>query len=216
MRIFIATLLLSAVAVPLRGEFGPVVTPSRVTIRVGEEIRLHGYQNAGGLSPGFPYHWRFFSDARDVAEVRGFASGESALEPDPAPSGRIYVTGRRPGIAHVRIRDYSGHLATITVLPRIEPVQIHAETTRVFPGQEVVLLATVSGYEEPSIFTWYRGRIGDTAHPLQASNDPQWTFIATSPGTSHFWVQAFSGSVSSSAEIAIETAAPPRRRSARH
>ena len=216
MRVLITTLLLSALAIPASGAAGPIVSPAKVTIRVGEKVKLHGYQGAG-FSQGFPYHYKFVSDAPAIATIEGFASGSSTTQPDPLPhNGDVFVEAAQPGVAHVRVRSYKLDLATITVRPRIGPVQIHAETTHVLPGQQVVLLAVVPGYDQPSIFSWYHGRIGDTTRPIQASNDPQLPFVATSPGRSYLWVQVFAGPVISSAEIEIETAALSRRRTARH
>ena len=217
MRIMMATLLVGALAMPLAGAAGPVVRPAEITIRVGENVVLHGYQNAGGLSDGFPYHYEFFSDAPSIATVQGFASGSATTRPDPSPrNGEVFVRALQPGLAHVRAKAYPLHLATITVLPQISPVEIHAETTRVLRGQQVVLIAVVPGYDQPATFFWYRGRIGDITRPIQGSNDPQLTFVAQHTGASYIWVQAFAGPATSSAEIVIETAPPPRRRGATH
>src|SRR6266849_8496854 len=82
MRVTMIILLISALALPLPGAAGPVVSPTQVTIRVGESVTLHGYQNAGGLSEGFPYAYEFYSGAPGVATVRGFASGTATTRPD--------------------------------------------------------------------------------------------------------------------------------------
>lgn len=217
MRMIIAALFTSALAMPLAGAAGPVVWPAEVTIRVGENVVLHGYQNAGGLSQGFPYHYEFFSDAPDIATIQGFASGSATTRPDPLPrNGKVFVRAVRPGLAHVRIRAHSLDLATIRVLPQIGPVVIQAETTQVRPGQQVVLVAVVPGYDRPATFFWYHGRTNDITRPLQASTDPQLTFVMESSEASYIWVQACAGPVTSVAEILIEAAVPPRRRSTRH
>jgi hypothetical protein len=217
MRIAIAALLLSVLAMPLVGAAGPVVRPAEITLRAGESAVLHGYQNAGGFSEGFPYRYDFVSDAPAVASVRGFASGSSTTHPDPVPgNGDVFVMANQPGIAHVRAKGYSFDLATITVLRQIAPVEIHTDATRVSAGKRVVLIAVVPGYDQPAVFYWYRGHVGDISNPLQASTDPRLSFVAPSSGVSYFWVQALAGSVSSSAEIAIESVAPPRRHSAKH
>jgi hypothetical protein len=82
-------------------------------------------------------------------------------------------------------------------------------------GQPVVLIAVVAGYDQPSTFFWYRGQIGDGTRLIQASANPQLTFVTEESGKSSIWVQAFAGSESSSAEIVIE-AVVPRRRTAKH
>jgi len=211
MRITMIALLISAPALPVMGAAGPVVWPAQITIRVGESVTLHGYQNAGGLSEGFPYHHEFYSDAPGVATVRGFASGSATTRPDPLPgNGDVFVIAIAPGLAHVRAKACCADLAEITVRSQIRPVKIHAETSRVLLGQPVVLLA-VARYDQPPTFFWYRGQMGDGTRLIQASANPQLTFVAEDSGKSHIWVQAFAGPESSSAEIVIEAAVPRRR-----
>jgi hypothetical protein len=217
MRIVIAALLVNAWPCRYWERQDRWSAPRKSRFIVGDSVRLHGYQNAGGFSPGFPYHYQFISDAPAIADVHGFASGSSTTHPDPIPrNGDVFVKAVQPGLAHVRAKGYRFDLATITVLPQIGPVHIHAETTLAFPGQEVALLAILPGSDEPPLFVWYRGRLGDTSRLIQASTDPQLTFVAPASGPTYFWVQAFAGSATSSAEIVIETAPPPRRRTVRH
>lgn len=210
MRAFVWTLLISASVLPLFGQAGPVVSPSAVTIQVGERVLLHGYQHPGGLSEGYPYHYEFQSDAPAVATVNGFASGSSLVRPDPIPgNGDITVDGVQPGLAHVRAIGLS--LAAITVVPQTRPVEIHAETTRVQRGGQVVLLAVVPDLNQPATFFWYRGPMGDVSRLIQGSTRQDLTFVARDPGASTIWVQAFIGSRTSSAEITVEVVQPRGR-----
>lgn len=216
MRVMLVTLLAAAVALPLAAAAGPVVSPAEITLHVGEAAILTGYQNAGGLSQGFPYHYDFLSDLPAVAAVRGFASGKATTYPDPIPhNGEIFVTALQAGVAHVRIRDYPLDLATITVLPQIGLVEIHAATAVVTPGQPVVLTAVVRGYDQQATFEWYRGRTDDTTCRIQASTDPQVSFVAQHP-TEYVWVRASAGPFTGSAEIRLAAAPPGRRRAAKH
>jgi hypothetical protein len=217
MRTIVLVLLTTAVALRLSAQSGPAVSPNEVTMRAGETVVLHGWQHPGGFSCGFPYHYEFFSDIPAVATVRGFASGPSVCKPpDPVPdNGVVYVTAVAPGVAHVRVDGCCGDLSTITVLPRIA-VEIHADVMRVSVGQPVVVTALVTGYDQAPVFGWYRGRIGDFSRPIRQSGDPRLTFIGGEPGVSYIWVQAFAGSVTSSAEVGIEILIQPRRRAAQH
>jgi hypothetical protein len=215
MRTIVLSLLTTAVAFRMAGQAGPVVSPKEVTMHAGETTMLAGSQHPGGLSCGFPYHYEFFSDMPSVATVRGFASGPSVCQPpDPVPdNGVVYVTAVAPGVAHVRAEGCCGDLSTITVLPRIT-VEIYAAATRVLVGQPVVITALTSGYDQTPVFAWYRGRIGDFSRPIRQSADPRLTFVGSEPGVSYIWVQAFEGSLTSSAEIGVELFIQPRRRAA--
>jgi len=207
-------LLAATVALPLVGQAGPVVSPREITMRVGDTAVLAAYQHPGGLSCGFPYHYEFSSDMPSVATVRGFASGSSTCYPDQLPdNGVVYVVAMAPGVAHVRTGTYPLDLSTITVLPQILPVEIRAEAPRVLSGQQVSLTAIVPGYDQTAIFSWYRGRLGDTARPIRTSSDPHLTLTLTDAGASYFWVQALAGSFASSDEIGIEIVQPRRRAS---
>jgi hypothetical protein len=212
MRTFFVMLLATAAALPLAGQAGPAVSPKELTMHVGDAAVLAGYQHAGGLSCGFPYHYEFFADVPSVATVRGFASGSSTCHPDPLPdNGVVYVVAVAPGIAHVRTGDYRLDLSTITVLPQILPVEIRAETTRVLSGQQVSLTAVVPGYEQTPVFAWYRGRLGDLTRPIRTSSDPHLTVTVIGAGVSYIWVQALAGAFASSDEIGIEIVQPRRR-----
>lgn len=212
MRTIVLILLTTAATLPLAGQAGPVVSPKELTMHVGDTAVLHGYQHPGGLSDGFPYHYEFFSDAPAVVAIRGFASGSSYSHADPLPeNGVVFVSAVGPGAAHVRTGGFPSALATITVLPQILPVEIHAEATRVLQGQQIVLTAVVPGYDQPLAFSWYRGRIGDVTRPIRASSDPRLTFIGSEAGVSYIWVQALAGSTASSDEISIEVIQPRRR-----
>jgi len=214
MRTLIVMLLAVVVAPPLAGQAGPVVSPKEITMHAGDAAVLGGYQHAGGLSCGFPYHYQFFSDMPSVATVRGFASGSSTCNPDPLPdNGVVYVVAVAPGVAHLRTGGYPVDLSTIIVLPQILPVEIHAEALRVLSGQQVSLTAIVPGYDQAAMFSWYRGRIGDTTRPIRTSSDPRLTTTLTEAGVSYIWVQALAGSFASSDEIGIEIVQPRRRAS---
>ena len=216
MRTIVLILLTSVVAPPLAGQAGPVVSPSALTVRVGENAILHAYQHPGGLSAGYPYRYQFSSDAPSVATIHGFLSGSAVGRLDPFPeNGDVFVTAVKPGLAHVRESTFPLALATITVLPQLLPVELHAEAMRVLSGQKVLLTAVIPGYDQTALFYWYRGRIGDMTHPVQASTDPRLIFIGIDPGLSYIWVQALAGSVASSDEIGIEII-QPRRRAAHH
>jgi hypothetical protein len=186
-------------------------------MRAGETAMLHGWQHPGGFSCGFPYHYEFFSDMPAVATAHGFASGPSVCQPpDNVPyNGVVSVTAVAPGVAHVRADGCCGDLSTITVLPRIA-VEISAQATRVLVGEPVVVTALITGYDQTPVFAWYRGRIGDFSRPIRQSADPRLTFTGSEPGLTYIWVQAFEGSVTSSAEIGIEVLIQPRRRAAQH
>jgi hypothetical protein len=108
-----------------------------------------------------------------------------------------------------------GDLSTITVLPRILPVEIRAQATRVLVGQRVALTAVVPGYEGAPMFFWYRGRIGDFSRPIRTSSDPHLGVNVSEAGLFYIWVQALAGSFASSDEIGIEIV-QPRRRAAQH
>jgi hypothetical protein len=217
MRTIVWILLTAAAAPRVAGQAaGPYVSPQKITIRAGETAVLAGSQYPG-FGCGFPYHYQFFSDMPSVATVRGFASGSSACQADQVPdNGVVYVTAVAPGLAHVRAVACCGDLSTITVLPQINPVAIYAQATRVLLGQQVALTAVVPGSDQTALFFWYRGRIGDYSRPIRQSADPHLTFIGSDLGVSYVWVQAFEGSVTSSAEIGIEIISPPRRRAAQH
>ena len=216
MRAIVWMLLTIATALPLAGQAGPSVSPKEITMRAGDTAVLMGSQHPGGLTCGFPYHYEFFSDMPSVATVRGFASGSSICHPDQVPeNGVVYVTAVAPGLAHVRAVACCGNLSTITVLPQILPVEIRAEATRVLAGQQVALTAVVPGYEGASMFSWYRGRIGDLSRPIRTSSDPHLVLNVTEAGVFYIWVQALAGSFASSDEIGIEVV-QPRRRAAQH
>jgi hypothetical protein len=214
MRTLIGMLLAATVALPLAGQAGPVVSPKETTMRVGDTAVLAGYQHAGGLSCGSPYHYEFFTDMPSVATVRGFSSGSSTCHPDPSPdNGVVYVIAVAPGVAHVRTGTYPLDLSTITVLPQVLPVEIRTEAARVLSGQQVSMTAIVPGYDQTAIFSWYRGRLGDTTHPIRTSLDPHLTVTLIDAGVSYIWVQALAGSFASSDEIGIEIVQPRRRAS---
>jgi len=84
-------------------------------------------------------------------------------------------------------------------------------------GSRCVLLAGLdardlaTGSNQQTVFSWYRGRIGDFTRPLQTSTDPTLTLTATDAATSFFWVQAVAGFATSSADIGIEVFEPRRR-----
>jgi hypothetical protein len=216
MRTIVLILLTTAAALRVAAQAGPAVSPKDVTMHAGDTAVLAGWQHPG-FSCGFPYHYDFFSDMPSVASVRGFASGSSACQADQVPgNGVVYVTAVAPGLAHVRVQGCCGDLSTITVLPQIPPVSIYAQATRVLVGQQVALTAVVPGYDQTPVFSWYRGRIGDYSRLIRVSADPHLTFIGSDLGVSYIWVQAFEGSVTSSAEIGIEIIIPPRRRAAQH
>ena len=206
MRRFALILLTAAAALPLAGQAGPVVSPAVLTMRVGEHALLHGYQHPGGLSGGFPYHYDFSSDAPAVAPVQGVAAGSSFSHPDPNPeNGNVYVSAVAAGVAHVRAGQYPPiDLATITVLPQILPVEIHAAATRVLRGYPIELTAVVPGYDQTATFSWYRGRIGDISRLIRASSDPHLALTGSDLGISYIWVQALAGSAASSDEIGFE------------
>lgn len=211
MRTVIA-ILLTISAIRLAAQAGPAVSPKALTIHVGETAMLNAYQHPGGLSEGFPYHYEFFSDAPSVANVHGFASGQSTTHPDQVPdNGVVSVVGLAPGIAHVRTGSYALDLSTISVLPRILPVEIRAETARALNGQQISLTAVVPGFEEMATFSWYVGPIGDFAHPIRTSSDPHLAFTVTGAGVVQLWVQALAGSMASSDEITIDIIQPRRR-----
>jgi len=215
MRTIVLSLLITAVAFRLAGQAGPAVSPKQITMHAGETATLSGSEHPGGLSCGFPYHFDFISDMPAVATVQGFASGSSACQADQVPdNGVVYVTAVAPGLAHVRADGCCGDLSTITVLPQLHPVAIYAPATRVLLGQPVVITALLTGYDQTPLFAWYRGRIGDFSHPIRQSSDPHLTFVGSDSGVSYLWVQAFEGSVTSSAEIGIEFFIQPRRRAA--
>jgi len=213
MRPFALMVLAIAVEFPLAAQSGPAVSPNEITLRAGDTAILKGYQHPGGLSCGFPYHYEFFSDAPAVAAVHGLASGSSVCHPDD--NGDVYVTAVSPGIAHVRVAACCGDLSTITVLPQLLPVEIRADAVRVLAGQQIVLTAVVPGYEGAPWFSWYRGRLGDSSHPIRTSFDPHLAINVTDAGMSYIWVYAFAGPRASSDEIAIEII-QPRRRAAGH
>lgn len=216
MRLILLALLTTAGVLPLAGQAGPVVWPPELTMHVGETVTMHGYQHPGGLSDGFPYHYEFFSDEPSVATVRGFASGSSYSHADPLPNnGVVFVIAVEPGVAHVRTEGFPTALATVTVLRQILPVEIHAQATRVLPGEPFVLTAVVPGYDQTPTFSWYRGRLGDFPRLIQVSSEPTLTLTSSDPGVSYFWVQALAGSAASSDEIGIEIIRP-RRRAAQH
>ena len=121
-----------------------------------------------------------------------------------------------PGIAHVRVEGCCGDLSTITVLPQLHPVALYAQPARVLLGQPVVVTALLTGSDQTPVFAWYRGRVGHYSRPIRQSSDPHLTFIGSDPGVSYIWVQAFEGSVTSSAEIGIEFIIQLRRRAAQH
>ncbi|HYM62886.1 MAG TPA: hypothetical protein VEZ11_18515, partial [Thermoanaerobaculia bacterium] len=189
--------------------------PSELTICTGASAILHAYQ-VPGFSVGFPYRYVFDSDAPEIAEIHGFASGQSVVDPGQgSENGNVFVTGRKPGIAHVHETIFNLTLSTITVLPPIQPIEVHADKTFLMKGQQVVLTASVPGYNQQVTYLWYRGRNMDAEHLIQTSSDPNLLFIATSLGTSYISVQASACAVTSSAEIAIEVV-EPRKHAARH
>ena len=215
MRALVISLLTTAMAFRLAAQAGASISPKQITMHAGETAVLAGSQHPGGLSCGFPYHYNFFSDNPTVATVHGFASGSSACQADQVPdNGVVSVTAVAPGVAHVRAEGCCGDLSTITVLPPIHPVAIYAPATRVLFGQSVVVTALLTDNDQTPLFAWYRGRIGDYSRPIRLSSDPHLTFIGNDLGVAYIWVQAFEGSVTSSAEIGIEFFIQPRRRAA--
>jgi len=216
MRTILRALLIIVATAPLFGQAGPVVSPKEPTIRAGDSALLLGYQHPGGFSGGYPYHYEFVSDAPGIATVHGFASGSSFTQRDEIPgNGDVHVTAISAGVAHIRANGFISDLATITILPQILPVEIHAEASRVLSGQQIRLTAVVPGYDETATFSWYRGRIGDTTRAIRASSDPHLSLIGSDAGISYIWVQALAGSKASASEISIEVV-QPRRRAAAH
>lgn len=211
-----ALLLFGAAATAYAG--GPAIYPHEAVIHVGDTIVLMASNEPGGLSTGFPYNWSFTSDNSSVADIHGFAKGSGYLQPDPLPNnGDIFVKGIGPGVAHVGIAGFTAAYATITVETPPLPVQVDPPAVTVDRGLMVILTASVPD-RLVVLFTWYLGRLGDTSHFLQSSNDPTLRFVPTSPlttPTTYVWVQAASTDAISTAEVSIHLT-QPRRRLAHH
>ncbi|HEX7676743.1 MAG TPA: hypothetical protein VF713_01365 [Thermoanaerobaculia bacterium] len=215
-RPIVLILLTTVAALRLAALSGGYIPPKEVTMHAGETAVL-AFVPHSDFTCGFPYHYEFASDTPSVATVRGFSAGHSLCDPDDVPdNGVVYVTAVAPGVARVFASGILYPLWSITVLPRVPPVGINAASTRVLLGQQVALTATIPGYDQVPMFFWYHGRIGDYSRPIRMSADPHLTFIGSDLGMSHIWVQAFEGSVTSSAEIGIEIIIPPRRPAVRH
>lgn len=192
---------------------GIQVTPSEVTLTVGDHVVLHAFDAPGGLSSGYPYYAAFYSDNPAVAGISGVASGTGYGKPDSTPhNGDVFVTAVAPGIAHARYKDATAEVATIIV--RAQPVlSVHPDSITVPANKPAMLWAGVTDAPSYVTFAWYRGHTGDESKPLQLSSDPALRFTPQY-GTTAVWVRAVSGTWTASAEAKV-TVTSPRRRAVR-
>jgi hypothetical protein len=205
-------LLVALTATTVFAAGGLQVSPASVTLNVGDSAILTATDAPGGFSSGFAYNVTFHSDAPDVADISGFASGSGYFKPDPIPhNGEIYVLAIGPGIAHVHV-GCCYELATVIVKPT--PVlAVQPDDVTVARGKQVTLVASVTDALSPVAYQWFRGHTGDESKLLQLSSSPILTF-APDPGTNAVWLRAMSGTWQSTAEVKV-TVMPVRRRAAR-
>ena len=211
MRKTIVLLVAFTAATALAG--GIQVSPSSVTMQIGDVFILNAVNAPGGLSSGFRYDVTFYSDDPTIATVTGFASGSGYAAPYPIPdNGNVYVTAISPGIAHVRAKTCCGDLATVIVRPQpvlsVQPDEVIA--TR---GKPVTLLATMTDPVWYVTFEWFRGHIGDESRPLQTSASQLLVFMPE-PGTNTVWVRASAVKWQGTAEAKV-TVPVVRRRASR-
>lgn len=177
-------------------------------LTVGETrvIELRAWWS-GLMFPDFE-RWFCVSSRESVAHVQGGLGSPNAV-------GEVRITGIAPGEAWVRIRiagqpvSVSSRFVQVVVRPRPVSVAITPSTWSGNVGRPVTLTATTEG--SPHTIRWYSGRLGDLSHPLEGSGNDV-TVTPTRPGVAYYWVSAAGAQGTSSAEIAIDVKAAPRRR----
>jgi hypothetical protein len=194
------------------GAWNPVFSSTYEELTVGETKVIELRATASG----FGYHdfvrWICVSTIETVAYVEGGLGTSTA-------TGKVRITAIAPGRAWIRIRHpgerfpSSGRFVQIVVRPAPLSVSIMPSASISIAGQPVVLTAITEG--SPHTVQWYRGRLGDLSHPLDAGGD-EVTVTPMQPGLAHYWVLIIGAQGTSSAEIAIDVRNAPRRRAAGH
>lgn len=205
---FLPALLLISMAPAAAAQTVLTLDPGSVVVGVGETATVRvsrgPFLTGGSRLPAL----KFASANASIIQVEGSLT-------DPHWTGRMRITGLRPGKGRALVQGYDPstvHVA-VTVVCRDEP-PIHAaeprQTTKI--GQPVTLRAEtpIAGR---TTFTWYHGLAGDLSAPIAASG-PEIPFATSDPGPHHAWVLATTPCSSTTAQFEIEAVAP-RRRSAR-
>jgi hypothetical protein len=183
--------------------WNPQFSSTYVELTVGETTKV---QLSAGTS-GFSYNpeferWTCVSSRKSVAHVEGSLR-------NPRGVANVRITAIAPGVAWVRIKEISWRYVQIVVHPRPVSVSIVPSTSVGNVGQSVTLTAITEG--SPHTLLWYLGHIGDVSHPLEGSGNDL-TVTPDKPGVTYYWVSAIGAQGASSAEIAIDVKAAPRRR----
>lgn len=182
------------------------IAPDPVRVHVGERVVATAIGHFGGFSTGF--HWKMPFESTNFA----IATATGAMD-WPDTSADIYVTGRAPGIAYI-VSSYIGYgefpLASIEVTCAEEaPITPAAAQLKTEPHRAVTLRLTGPPLPGQS-FQWFRGRAGDTSHPLPGA-DAQLAFAPEDFGTVYVWALSRSTCSTSMAEFRIDAPAPRRR-----
>lgn len=188
------------------------VTPSNISITVGEMVTAHPFWDHGLVM----YEDRddFVSDNPAVAYVYGFVVKLGQF----GGSNGITVTGITPGVAHIINKATQEMLATITVYepPVLEAIAAPWAKLVLQLGQSIDLRAQPVNWIV-STCVWYRGRIGDTSMPMPpaGTDTTGYRFYAREPGKMELWAPLASPSGTATVQFEIEVL-PPRRRAAGH
>jgi hypothetical protein len=183
----------------------PRFTDDVIRVQVGQTVEAEVFASHSGFS-NYPteFAWIFSSSDRQVANVDGRLAS-------PASRGPVKVTGLAPGQSYIITSSYPGYrLARIVVSCGDEkPVVPATPELRVRVNEEAELVTAFADLDR-TMFTWYRGRLGDRSQVLDEFG-PSMLFAADAPGDYYIWVAAEGPCSTSRAEFHIEVVQPRRR-----
>ncbi|HEX9984227.1 MAG TPA: hypothetical protein VGF69_13250 [Thermoanaerobaculia bacterium] len=198
----LATLLVASTA--FAGKY-PRFINEVIRVEVGQTVEAELFASHSGFS-NYPteFSWVFSSSDRQVANVDGRLAS-------PSSRGTVKVTGLAPGQSYVITSSYpSSRLARIVVSCGDEKPVVAATPEVTVRVNEEAELTTAFADLDRTMFTWYRGRLGDRSQVLDELG-PSMLFAADRPGDYYIWVAAESPCSTSRTEFHIEVIQPRRR-----
>jgi hypothetical protein len=203
-RTLVALVTLLVTTAAFAGKY-PLFINDVVKVQVGQTVEAEVFAGHTGFAD-YPnvYSWIFSSVDHSVANVSGKLYS-------PNTRAKIRVTGLAPGFSWIVTGSYPGARLARIIVSCGEQAPVVAANPEVSARlNEEVALTTASADLDRTTFTWYRGRLGDTSQPLDASG-PAIQFAADSTGDHYVWVSAMSACSTSRAEFHVEVIQPRRR-----
>lgn len=207
-RASLVLLALLFAAFPAAASWWPSFSPRTLQLEVGDQTSVEVRAMWSGLVDyGNGIHWTFRSDDSRVATATATVEDSSAhLVPVEAvgPGVARICLGNSSEACYVTIYVHCGDEAPVLAAQPVLRAELH----------EPVTLSVVTPIAQRTHFTWFRGRMGDRSHPLDAAS-AEITFAPDAYDTQYVWVSAVTSCSTSSAEFRIDVPRP-RSRAVRH